>query len=1097
MKSINFIVANTDPIVGKAGAVITGKNGFESVLGQVKPLVTATSQSGANVVFTVQDLHLLYDDNFDCHILEARTDSDLLAVRSQAPDNLVTFSINSKIASAEAGTLDGVVGHDSTLTTVSANITEFDISANTITIFYSTDERAEAIRDKLLPTPFYINLQQIIDARASSSNTYYVSGDLKIKSNTHNVQGFSSTANLAINTSPPLKGLIKTFVNGSATETDTLQYSYTPGDKYIVHNIANTDVQIKTVVEDYAVPHIESLDYLYFYDNEQYVTVNSVSYVSTDSIYNASLTSADFFKVKLDSALSANAASSVFVNISEDLLADIDNIDTTNNIVTVSYNEEEYPYSYNLASENIYNLNPFSLDLFREVDIIDGKLEVPTVAGTYTFKVVSVNELNRTSLPVTKSIQVDDLPLGQVENLTLNEVLFRDRIKGVVTRINGEFDHIPNRNVQEYEVSYKINRLAGTDAHPSGLTDFVTIKLDASGVGSNGKMKFVLNNIDIGPAGNTYELEVRVTPLNGVNKGIFNTKKLELRGKSDRPLPLTFFNTFQTDNTVVFEVEYPVDDQENLNELDILHTEIRLRSPITPIGDAEQRDFAFTNGDTLILIPHPLTRAEIAVENIGEGSFTFSAKTVDTSGSKSASALAKNITVDLPSTSIPIAAWSDSEPNANVIVGKYNKNYGANYFPSFNEADNGGFVYDVDPVTTAVLGVDTPSSNVEDANGSATGWSWSVESNGSITANDLTVTANYASYVTPVRDLGEVVRGSLVVTSTIQTDLRKTWLELSDDLIVGVAEPSPSANVLFDADFEIGSIVGYNNSNYSFSFSNTYGTIIDNSPYTRVFAIVNPGQEVVGEVTPKEDISNIYSYALIAGAINAHAVELSNVYYANGVAIPSGNISGDIAVSNLTADGSSYRLVDLYQYIDEEIERDDYRPDLDIKKNVYVRFSTANVFNEADAGSTKPHGNVNVDLWDPTDLEGNWTKQYFGLKRFRYFQVRVDVNLDKYDGVTANSFLDDLYYQVSSPRKSFTDTVTTTGNILSNVAVDYSSTGFYDPPSVFVQVLSDGSFIGKTSDVTKDGCNVHVVDTTTGNTISTEGLELLVSATGA
>ena len=65
----------------------------------------------------------------------------------------------------------------------------------------------------------------------------------------------------------------------------------------------------------------------------------------------------------------------------------------------------------------------------------------------------------------------------------------------------------------------------------------------------------------------------------------------------------------------------------------------------------------------------------------------------------------------------------------------------------------------------------------------------------------------------------------------------------------------------------------------------------------------------------------MFSYALIAGAINAHAVEISNVYYANGTAVVNGNAAVSSALSNITAAGSSYKLVDLYQFIDEEAER--------------------------------------------------------------------------------------------------------------------------------------------------------------------------------
>lgn len=1095
MRTINFKVANSQPFIGREGIVILGKNGFESVIGQVKPLVTSATVSSANINFTVSNLHLLYDDNFNCHILEARSNAQLVALSSRVPDNLATFSINSKSASNTAGKISGTVGHESTLESLTANIISYNISANTISVGFSNNAVATTIKNKLLDTPFYINLNQLVDKRFSASNTYFVSGDLRLISNVHNVTNQTGTANLALGTTVPLKGLISTYINGSYNKTEASQYSYTLGTNYITHNLANNDLIIKTVVEDYAVPHLEDRDIVYIYDNQQTVEINSTSYTSTSSIYNAALTVSDFFKVKFTDNLASNVSSAILVNITEDLIADISSVNTSSNVVSITYNDTVYPHNLNLVSQGIYNMAPFDYALFKDVEIVDNKLTVPTVSGVYVFKVASVNELGRLSSPVTKSVSLEDLPMGQVEDFTLTEILFRDRTKGVMSRISGVFTHIEGRNVQEYDIAYKVNLLAGTEPHPSGMTNFNSFKVDKSGVGTDGKVRFTIDNIDLGAAGNIYEIEVVVTPINGINRGIYNTQKLELQGKADRPLPLTNFDVYQTDNTVVFEVDYPVDSQDNLNELDILHTEIRLRSPVVPISTVEQRDFAFTNGDVLILIPHPLTRAEISADKIGEGSYTFTAKTVDTSGNKSGSASAKNLSVDLPSTSIPIAGWNEAQPNSNVIAGLFNSNYGANYFVGVTESDNGGFVYDIDPVTSLVLGYDVPSSNAEDANASATGFAWSANANGVLGATDLVISTSHSSYITPVRDLGEVVRGSLIVTSTVDTQLTKTWLDMSEDLIVGVAEQSPSANVLFDADFEIGTVVGYNNSNFSFSFSNVHATIIDNSPYTRVFAIVNPGQEVPGEMGAREDISNVFSYALIAGAINAHAVEISNVYYANGTAVVGGNTSGSIAVANLTAAGSSYRLVDLYQFIDEEAERD-YTPELDITKNVYVRFSSANVFLEADAGSTKPHGNVSEDLFDATTLDGNWTQQYFGIKRFRYFQVRVDIDIADY-GETANAYLDQLYYQVSAPRKSFTTTVTSTGNVLGNIAVDYSSTGFYNNPSVFCQVLSEGPYLAKTNDLTNDGCNVRLIDTTTGNVVATEGIEILVSATGA
>jgi len=1093
MKSIKLIVANTQPFIGQSGVAVLGKNGFESVLGQVKPLVVDTALNSSNIVFTVSNLHLLYDDNFNCHLLEARDAPQLVSLVTKIPDNLITLSVDSKSYSNTAGKLAGSVGHQSTLSTLTANITSFDISANTISVDFNDSSVASAIKNKLLPTPFYVNLNQVIN-KDIPGKTYYITGDTRLINNVHSVANQSGTAILPLNIDAPNKGLISTYINDSYSKTDSLQYSYNIGEFFITHNIAASDIIIKTVVEDYSVPHIENNDSVYIYDSQQLVTINSISYSATSSTYNLELTSSDFFKITLDEELTTNIASATVINTTDDLMADIVSVDSINNIVTIEYDDSIFPYNYDLFSQRIYSVTPFSWDLFKNVEIIDNKLEVASVSGTYIFKVASVNALNRKSSPVTKSINLSNLPLGQVTNLSLSEILFKDRTKGIMSRISGVFTHIVGRNVTEYDIAYKINLLSGSTPHPSGMVDFNSFKMDTKSVGADGKVRFTLDNIDIGATGNLYEIEVRVTPLNGINIGTYNISKLQLQGKINKPEALTSFEVYQTDNTIVFEVEYPVDSQDNLNELDILHTEIKLRAPLSNINNAIDREAAFNNGDILILIPHPLTRAEVSTDKIGEGSFTFTAKTVDTSGNKSEETSARNLSISLSATIVAIAAWNEAEPNSNVVASLFNKNYGANYFASFTESDNGGFVYDIDPITTAVLGVNAPSSNAEDANASTSGFTWSLVSDDLTTANDLIITSSHASYISPVRDLGSIVKGSLSITTTIASQLSDSWVELTDDLIVGVADASPTSNILFDADFEIGSIVGYNNTDFAFSYSSTHNTIIANSVDTKIFAIINPGQEIIGEVTAREDISNVYSYALVAGAINAHAIEISGVYYANGNPVVGGN-TNSLPLSNLTSSGSSYKLVDLYQFSDS-VGNLIYSPVLDINKNVFVRFSSANVFATSSDSSSKPHGNVVVDLFDSTDLEGNWTQQYLGQKRFRYFQVKVDVDIPNY-GETANAYIDQLYYQVSSPRKSFTTAVSSTGNILGNIFVDYSAVGFYISPSVFSQVLDDSPYLAKTNSLTNVGCNVRIIDATTGEIITDPNIEIVVSATGA
>lgn len=1097
MAVITFAVSNAQPFINEQSALVIGKNGFVSSLGVIKPLVTSHVVNSTDITFTLSNLHLLYDDNFNCHILEARDNAQLIALDSQAPNNLIKYYVNNKSISNTAGATAGLPGYQTSLSPVTSNIYSYNVSANTVTVRYPSSAIATAVHNLLLEAPFYVDLYQIVDKRFSSSNTFYVAGDLRPIRVKHNVVGFSSTANLSIGVSPRVKGLIKTYINGEIIPESPTSFTYNIGDSVITHTIASNYKQVDTVVDFYNLPHFETKDDIFIVDNRQTVKVNATSYEQSSAIYNSELTVSDFYKVKLENNLAANTGISTIVNISPDLIADLSSVNTSANTISITYDDSEYDYTYNLASELIYNIIPFNNSLFNKTVLEGNKLLLENKTGVYLFRTTAVNSINRSSPYTSTIVNLDDPPLGQVKNLALSEILFRDRIKGVMSRISGSFDHIQYRNITGYEISYRINLISGTEPHPSGMSEYNTFTVSADGVGSDNKIRFTVNNIDLGNFGNTYDFEVKVTPLSGVYRGIINDTTLNLSGKSARPLPLEGFDAYQTDSTIVFDIDYPKDDQETLNELDILYTEIRYKELSGAITTEEDRELAYDNGEVILLLPHPLTRQEVSIDDVGAGSFTFTAKTVDTSGNESANTSAKNLTITLPSTQVPIAAWNEAEPNTNVVVGIANKNLGQNAFVSYNESDNGGFVYDIDPITSAVLGEDTPSTLTEDSNGTSSGFTYYSNGFGVITSNDLAITSSSAYYISPVRDLGEVVKGSLVVTSTIDTQLNLNWLELSEDLVVGVAEGNPTfSNVLFDADFEIGTVLGYNNSNGTFSFSNVHSTIINTTGNTKIYAVINPGQEVIGEQTAANDTSNIYSFALIAGAINAHAIELSNVYFANGTIVPDGNATASTVLSNLTQAGSSYKIVDLKQFTDA-IGFEDFSPTVDTIKNVFVRFSSANVFEAADIGSSKPHGNVNPELFDSTDLEGNWTRQYKGQRRFRYFQVKLEIELPNYEEGSSNAYLNELNYQVTAPRKTFATTVTSSALVDGNIFVDYSSADFYNAPTLITQVLSAGAFTAKIRDLTNEGANVYIINTQNGNEVSDPGIEVVISAVGA
>lgn len=1099
MANLTFLVANTTPFVGQPSAALFGKNGSKSSLGTVKPLVLNTELIDTSITFSVSNLHLMYDDNFDSHLLEARNNTQLVTLKGQSPDNLLRYNLNIKSASNTAGAAENTVGHDSTLVALSSNITSFDITANTLTIDYNTAEVATVVKNALLPSPFYVELQQLIEPTISSSNTFFISGDLNILSNTHNVANQAGTMLLPIGVAPPAKGLISTFVNGSLVEEEVTEFSWSAGDNYINHNISSSDLEIITSVENYSSPAFESKDNIFIVDNEQLNTINSVSYIASSPTYNTSLTASDFFKVTLTDNIASSVGKTTIMNTSEDLIADISSIDTINKQVTLTYDELKYDKGYELANNGVYILCPFSYNDFNSVTLVDNKIQTPATAGVFVFQVSAVNEFNRSSVPITQSVATAYPPLGQVSEteVVLTENLFRDRTKGVMSRVIGQFPHIINRNVKTYDISYKIVQLSGADSHPSGMTNFTSFMVDANEAGEDGNIHFVISNLDLGQAGNTYSLQVKILPINGLISGIPVYKSLTLSGKSDRPLELNSFNITQTNDSIVFDVEYPVDSQNNLDELDILHTEVRSLKPVVGIDNQNNINDAFLRGDKVMLLPHPLSRAEVSLDRFTSGSYTFTAKTVDTSGNYSLNALARNLQVEISTQTDTLAIWNEAAPNTNISSSVGNYNYGDNVFVGVTEVDNGGLVYHIDPITSPILGVDTPSSLAEDANASANGFSWAQGQSQGFDKTDLLITSANSVYISPVRDLGSVVRGNIVVSSLVNSSLLEKFLEVSQDLIVGVSEGHSShANVLFDSDFEIGTVTGYNNSESSFSFSNTHNTIIDGSANNKVFVIVNPGQEVIGSMDAADDVSNIHSYALIAGAINTNAIELSAVYYANGKPVPTGNSTNSTALSNITQSGSTYKLVDMNQFVDAFGARD-FSPDVEVSKNVYVRFSSANVFEASDNVSSKPHGNVNISLFEEGDDDENWQSNYFGLRRFRYFQVKTEFDINDY-GDSANTFIDELNYEVRGIKKEFTTVVSSTNKVQGNLVVDYSSAEFFRTPTVFTQILSaNTSLISRTSDLTNESCNVTIFNTQNGNVIDDADIEITISATGA
>jgi hypothetical protein len=283
----------------------------------------------------------------------------------------------------------------------------------------------------------------------------------------------------------------------------------------------------------------------------------------------------------------------------------------------------------------------------------------------------------------------------------------------------------------------------------------------------------------------------------------------------------------------------------------------------------------------------------------------------------------------------------------------------------------------------------------------------------------------------------------------------------------GVSDPSTNNNVLVDVAFSgIGTVLGFSNANAAVVTYNSFQrTLTSGGRLGNVYAILNPGQFIGDE-------ANANSYALIAGTINANAIALGEVYFANG------QPSGSNNFANLTVSGNSYQLVNLVQYGDEESTRTFLGPSRSILQNLFFRYSTDNVFYSAASNGISGypnHGNTNPFAFDgaASNAELSWKPYIAGEVDFRYLQLKLQLinqSPDQFEILLA-----DLNYEVDIKEKYFRKS-TVAVNSVDGIVIDYSFTDFVETPTIIATpVSSSGSSLNVLlSNVSESFCNVQV-----------------------
>jgi hypothetical protein len=290
--------------------------------------------------------------------------------------------------------------------------------------------------------------------------------------------------------------------------------------------------------------------------------------------------------------------------------------------------------------------------------------------------------------------------------------------------------------------------------------------------------------------------------------------------------------------------------------------------------------------------------------------------------------------------------------------------------------------------------------------------------------------------------------------------LKSTWLDYATTIgSTQITESTTSGN-LRDIDFSgslgIGNILGFSNTSAAtVSYDNENKSLAsgDQSGYpANVYGIIATGNY-------SGDIANANVFCLIAGVVNASAVVLGTSWYANGVSI------GSNGFSNLTVAGTSYKLVNLRQWLDLSDATTFYGTTGTITTNTEFRYTASNPY--------YANGYVNNSAFTSVANSDGYENFVTGTRTFRYLQFKYRIN--NFDPQQAELILDKFRYKIAINEKSYSETVIV-DTLIKNV--DYSRMSYTQVPKVSVSVASSSNQLAQPGCVILDrgtsGANIAV-----------------------
>ena len=1047
---ISMTASNVSPLANGEASILSGKNGFKTNTGEIRLLCDAvnnpdvTDTSNGNVVFKVASLHQVRDTNFMKHVLEVNNGTTFDA--GLKGFDKVAFDLNQRSASVGGF---GFVDHGTRLVNFTANIIGSVLTEANGSIIIENEHSGESTLFSALPTPpFFVTINQLVDTRFFDNREMYIAGTSFTE-----IQSNVITGNLVSDTNfvqplvrgAPFKEAVRVFVDGIQIPTSAWNFTSSSNDSVTLTGLSD-EVTSRVEADYYTVPTVEPGDNLQFFAGNVYSIVDTT--YSTDSpSHNVALTANNIYRVTLGSKLLANTRGTTAINISADPVGETNNV--FGRTFTFDYDTNSFPGTFSLANNAVYSvLTPADLD---GLGLPADRLLKNQDPGLYVFRAKNVNSSGRKSPAATETILINQVPIQKVENLEITESLYIEQTVGAAVRITITYDHITNQEVTDYEISYKLGGAA------ADLTNFQTVKVAAQGVDPDGKIRFAINNVDRGSTSGINNITVRVTPLNGTIRGVTLEKTQSIAGKTAPPQNVNNFSVAQVGEELQFSWQYVTNDDGSLFDADLRDIVIKRAT-----GVIAEADFAstFVTGTEYIVVSSGSTKKSAPIDTFG--TFTYLAKTRDTSGNLSDTVVGVTFTSTKLSSLFLLQAYSEDAPSGNVVAGIPNENRGEFNFPSFANSNTGGLSSHFDAGVSGSFN----SHVVDNANGTSTGY---AAISGSPT--DL-LAGSGATYQTQVRDIGQVKTVSFTANIVGTATTATTFNSLHTNIAFGVVEPqetATNAHILHDTALGgaqgIGTVLGFANSEAAaVTFDDINKTLVSGGSSGNVFAIWNASETTDGQHV--DDTSNANSYALIAGVINATAVVLGEVFHANGVS------TGGNTFANLTANAASYKLVDLNQFSDSSVGATTFLGDSSALDSSLIEIRTS---------ETDPFfANGNVDI---STFSGNIGDRFqnfaVGDRRARFFQFKHTVTNSKPQEV--NYTLDRFEYTVDTSSKEFRTRVTFLGSSDAggNTAVDYTSTDFFDAPTFSATIVSTANVsavpVCFVLGATRTGANINVI----------------------